>query len=216
MKFAIAGMIAFCVLLIGGAVFFATRPEAPQVRTIPMSEQYTKRVEEGSWVKGAANATVTITEYADYQCPGCAGMAPIITEVLSKTDFVKLEYRNYPLTQHNKARLAARAAEAAGRQGKYWDMHGVLFANQSSWENLSLAVFRDTVKDYAKNLGLNAEQFVADLDDKTIDDQVNKDITEGNKVPVTGTPTISINGKKLETLPKSADEFISLLQAAKQ
>jgi protein-disulfide isomerase len=216
MKLAIAGMIAFCVILIGGGVFFATRPDAPQVRSIAMSEQYTNRVAAKAWVKGATNASVTITEYADYQCPGCAAIAPLITEVLSKTDFVKFEYRNYPLTQHNKARLAARAAESAGRQGKYWDMHGILYANQAAWENTTLTAFRDTVKGYASNLGLNAEQFVADLDDKAIDSLINQDVSDGNKVPVTGTPTILVNGVKLETLPKSADEFIALLEASKK
>ncbi|CAN5142380.1 hypothetical protein BH11PAT4_BH11PAT4_6880 [soil metagenome] len=215
MKFAIAGMVAFCVLLIGGGVFFATRPNAPQVRSIAMNEQYTNRVAANAWVKGSVNPSVTITEYADYQCPGCAGMAPVINEVVSKTDYVKLEYRNYPLSQHNKARLAARAAESAGRQGKFWDMHAILFANQSTWESTSLTSFRETVKEYAKNLGLNIDQFVADLDDDSIDEQINQDISDGNKVPVTGTPTILVNGQKLESLPRTADEFIALVEASK-
>jgi protein-disulfide isomerase len=215
MKLAIGGLIAFCVTLIGVAVFFATRPNAPQARVIPMNEQYTKRVETGAWTKGAENAQVVVTEYADYQCPGCAAMASVVNEVLAKTDFVKFEFKNYPLAQHNKAKLAARAAESAGRQGKYWDMHNILFANQSTWENQSLTAFKDTVRSYAESLNLQMEQFNADLDDKVLDDLINQDISAGNKVPVTGTPTFVVNGKKLGTLPKTSDEFIALLEAAR-
>lgn len=215
MKLAIAGLIGFCVVLIGGAVFYATRPSAPQLRILPMNEQYTQRVENNAWTKGATNATVVLTEYADFQCPGCAAMVPIVNEVLSRTDFVRLEYRNYPLTQHNKARLAAKGAEAAGRQGKYWDMHGIIFANQANWEGTSVTTFRDTLKQYAQSLNLNVDQFMADVDDKSLDDIINKDVSDGNRVPVTGTPTFQVNGTKLEALPKSADEFIALLEAAR-
>ena len=217
MKVAIVAAVLFCVALVGGAVYLTTHTsKTAATRILPMSSQYTQRVSDEAWVTGATKPTVTLIEYADFQCPGCAAMAPIISQVMPKvSDFVQLRYRIYPLPQHSLARAAAAAGESAGRQGKFWEMHDILFANQTSWEAMTAGQFRSELDTYASSLNLNIDQFNQDLDDDSVFDPINKDITAANQIPLQATPTLVINGKVVQTLPTSADELTALLNAAR-
>src|SRR5690606_20420980 len=122
--------------------------------TIQAAEERNGQI--GDNVLGNPDAKVVIFEYGDYQCPGCASAAPILDEVTQKySDNVALVYRHFPLsTIHPNARAAAAAAEAAGLQDKYWQMHNKLYASQNEWGNLSGAQRTDMFEVYARELGL--------------------------------------------------------------
>ena len=146
--------------------------------------------------KGAENPKVTIVEYSDFQCPACASMYPIMKELVEEfPNDLQVVYRHFPLHQiHAHAGLAARAAEAAGKQGAFWEMHDVLFNTQRSWSNAPEpeALFAQ----YAESLSLDVDQFNADIDSKEVKDKVTKD--EASARGLRGTPTFFVNGKQIQ------------------
>jgi protein-disulfide isomerase len=207
-----------CAGLIGLAVFMSSRSDADAARIVPLSADYQKRQADGGWSKGAAEPLVTIEEYADIQCPACASFQPILTGALAQTsDYVKLVYRHYPLPQHSKARLAAQAVEAAGRQGKFFELQGSLFSSQQNWTSVTAPQFRQEILDRAEAIGMNMDQFRTDLNSSSVSADIDRDITKGNQLPVTETPTIVINGEKLPTssFPSTVEQFVAILEQAK-
>ena len=162
--------------------------------------------------KGNANATVTIVEFTDFQCPSCAQQHPVLERLVSEFgNRVRLVVRDFPLSQHADAPKAAEAAEAAREQGKYWEYVAVLFRNQSALEVTKL-------KQYATELGLDRARFDAALDSSKFAEKVERDLVDGQRLGVNGTPTFYINGKRvsdrsyeglkatIEALLKSKDE----------
>ncbi|MFH1316493.1 MAG: thioredoxin domain-containing protein [Candidatus Woesearchaeota archaeon] len=143
-------------------------------------------------VKGDPNAPVTIVEFSDYECPFCARFYSQtygqIDDEYIKTGKAKLVYRDFPLGFHAQAQKAAEAAECAGEQGKYYEMHDKLFEDGVSG---GVASF----KKYASEIGLDNEAFNTCLDSGEMADEVNKDFQDGQKAGVTGTPAFFINGK---------------------
>jgi protein-disulfide isomerase len=158
--------------------------------------------------RGAANAPVTIVEFTDFQCPACAAMHPVLDEVLrSYGDKVRFVVRDFPLNQHENARKAAEAANAANAQGKFFEYIAVLFQHQKALDVASL-------KKYASDLGLDRAKFDAALDRGVYAAEVKHDIDDGEIYGVGSTPTIFINGVQLRTL--SADGLREAIdQAAK-
>jgi len=147
--------------------------------------------------RGAVNAPVTIVEFTDFQCPACAAMHPVLEEVLkSYGDKVRFVVRDFPLNQHENARKAAEAADAANEQGKFFEYIAVLFKNQKALDVASL-------KKYASDLGLNRTKFDAALDRGIYAAEIKHDVEDGEMYGVGSTPTIFINGVQLRTL--SAD-----------
>lgn len=147
--------------------------------------------------RGPVNAPVTIVEFTDFQCPACAAMHPVLEEVLkSYSDKVRFVVRDFPLNQHENARKAAEAADAANEQGKFFEYIAVLFKNQKALDVPSL-------KKYASDLGLNRTKFDAALDRGIYAAEVKHDVDDGEMYGVGSTPTIFINGVQLRTL--SAD-----------
>ena len=147
--------------------------------------------------RGDANAPVTVVEFTDFQCPACAAMHPVLEEVLkSYGNKVRFVVRDFPLNQHEHARKAAEAANAANAQGKFFEYIAVLFKNQKALDVPSL-------KKYASELGLDRARFDAALDRGVYEAEVQKDVTDGEMYGVGSTPTIFINGVPLKTL--SAD-----------
>lgn len=151
-----------------------------------------------SFTKGPSTAKVKITEYADFQCPACASMAPTVADLLTKyPNDIEVTFKHFPLTQiHPRALLAAKASEAAGKQGKFFEMHDKLFVGQSTWAKNSKA--EDIFVGYATELGLNVDQFKTDLKDATIAAKIRSNQTEGEKNQVQGTPTFFVNELKVE------------------
>lgn len=141
------------------------------------------------WSKGAEQAKVVIIEFSDFQCPFCAKVQPTLDGVLEiYGDRVRLIYRHFPLTKiHPDALKAAVAAEAAGNQGKFWEMHDKLYQNQ---EKLTV----NDLRKYAQELGLDMERFDKDLDSPQLEEKVLQDKADGLKAGVKGTPGFFING----------------------
>ena len=140
---------------------------------------------------GNDNAAVTIVAFTDYQCPSCASMHPSLERIVKENaGKVRLVTRDFPLTQHAEAFKAAEAAEAAREQGKYWEFIHVLMQNQSS-----LGV--DKLKSFADELGLDRARFDAALDSGKFTESVQRDVEDGMKLGVKGTPSLFINGRRV-------------------
>lgn len=198
--------VAAIVILPLAYYFYATGGKAgAPAQEIIISEQ--------DHVKGAAGAKVTLVEFADFQCPACAAYEPLVRQVVAENaDTVQLVFRHFPLTQiHQNALLGSKAAEAAGAQGKFWEMHDVLFAKQLEWSSALNA--RDYMMGYAQEIGLDAKKFAADLNNKSIEDRILAEYREGIRLGVQGTPTFFLNGKKIQN-PSSPEEFSALIRKA--
>jgi protein-disulfide isomerase len=143
----------------------------------------------GAPAKGPKDAPVTIIEFSDYQCPFCARVEPALKEAFKTFgDKIRLVYRQFPLGFHANAEKAAEASLCANDQGKFWEMHDAMFADQH-------ALGVDKLKATAARLGLNADQFDKCLDSGKYKAQVQKDVADGTAVGVQGTPTLFINGR---------------------
>lgn len=164
-------------------------------------------------IKGSASAPAVLVEYSDYQCPACGAYYPVVKDLAAKYgEKLAVVFRNFPLTSiHPNAQLAAQAAEAAGLQGKYWEMHDQLFENQQTWSAAS--DIQQTFIDYAKQLGLDEAKFRSDLTSNPVKDRVQRDITSGNTIGINATPTFYLNGEKL-TNPAGQAAFEQLIDAA--
>jgi protein-disulfide isomerase len=180
----------------------------------PLKDVYKKRIEEAALapapsaapaapegkqdiklgdapVKGPAGAKVTVVAFSDFQCPFCSRAVPVMKQIEDEyKGKVKIAFKQLPLPFHDKAHLAAEAALAANEQGKFWQMHDKLFANQQ-------ALDRPSLEKYAEEIGLNMTKFKAALDSGKFKDKVDSDAKEGAAVGATGTPTFFINGTKV-------------------
>jgi protein-disulfide isomerase len=141
--------------------------------------------------KGAAKALVTIVAFSDFECPSCAQEHSVLDRVVTEFgDRVRLVMRDFPLSQHANARKAAEAAEAAREQGKYWEYASVLFRNQS-------ALGVDKLRQYASEVGLDRARFDAALDSGKFAEKVQRDVVDGRRLGINGTPTLYVNGKRM-------------------
>jgi len=162
-------------------------------------------VTDREWSKGNPEALVTLIEYSDFQCPACAVYYSMINKLAEEMgEEIQIIYRHFPLASHPQAELAAQAAEAAGQQNAFWAMHDKLFAEQSVWSNQADA--ENIFIGYAENLGLDIERFKADLDNNDIKKAIQDDQRSGNQALVEGTPTLFLNGQKINN-PRSYDKL---------
>lgn len=155
------------------------------------------------------DSVVVLTEYGDYECPAC-GFYNNWVKRLRKDfgDNLKVDFRNFPLSQHQYSMLAARAAEAARNQGKFWEMHDMLYDNQKEWSEGNAQAI---ILKYAQSLNLNMEKFKNDLNSAKTQKTVMEDKKEGMQVPIHSTPTFMLKGKKIDN-PKSYAAFKQLIQ----
>lgn len=154
--------------------------------------------------RGPAEAPITIVEFSDYQCPYCARAEPLVAEaVAAYPDQVRVVFKHYPLVSiHPQAMPAALAATAAGKQGKFWEMHEKLFANQR-------ALAPEQIREYARQLNLDLARFDADLASDEVKTAVRRDIALAQRLGVRGTPTIFVNGRLLQN--RTLDGFRALV-----
>jgi protein-disulfide isomerase len=175
-----------------------------------------------AWNQGPPTAAVTVEEFADFQCPTCAMMHPKVKELRAAFgDRIRIVFRQFPLQGHPYGYDAACAAEAAGAQGKFWEMQNLLFSNQSSWSNsASVTDARRIFTDYAKNLGLDVEKFSNDMIALPVKNRVDADMQRGRAAGVGSTPSFYINGKPLgsglDSLRSAVEEELKKVEAAKQ
>ena len=154
--------------------------ETPEL-TIPVGEN--------DHAAGSETAQITLVEYGDYECPHCGRAYPVVKKIQEKMgDKLRFVFRNFPLTQaHPNALHAAEAAEIAAQQGKFWEMHDILFENQNALDDESLTA-------YAEKIGLDVEKFTEDLENDTFEEKVRADFMGGLESGVNGTPTFFIDG----------------------
>lgn len=150
-------------------------------------------------VRGGANAQITLEEFGDYQCPPCRALFHELNKIESEYgERLRLVFRHYPIAElHKNAMAASRAAEAAGAQNKYWEMHDRLYERQADWAESNDA--RTIFINYATDLKLDTERFRRDMDGQQFDVRIRADRERAAALGVTGTPTLFVNGRQLKT-----------------
>ena len=158
--------------------------------------------------KGPKTAKVTIVEFSDFQCPFCKQATPMIDEVLKANKDVNLVFKQFPLTSiHPNAMPAAKSAVAAGKQGKFWEMHDIMFENNRE-------LTPDKLKEYAGKIGLDVAKWEKDFASPEVQAQVDREMQEARAADVTGTPTIFVGGKRLQN--RSPEGFKQLIEEAQK
>lgn len=174
------------------------------------SSQETLLVAENEWIKGNVNAQVTIIEYSDFQCPACAVFSSTLMKLFQ--DFpeeLRIIYRHFPLvTIHKNALDAAYAVEAAGLQGKFWEMHDVLFEKQDEWSKGGNP--KDLFVSYAKNIELDEKKFLEDYKSKAVQEKVDDDLASASQLRLNSTPSVFVDGEKITS--NGYDSLKSLIE----
>lgn len=152
---------------------------------------------QGDQTTGDENAKIELIEYSDFQCPACNYYYPYLNQIIEEfSGKIRFAYRHFPLSYHKNAELAARAAEAAGKQGKFWEMYGLIFENQNAWSESETAI--NNFVAFATSLGLDKNKFNADINSQEIKDKIANDLKSGVDIGVNATPTFILNGQKLD------------------
>ena len=201
-----SGTIAILLLAVAGMIWAVKNSNNTESGDLAVPVSASDRM------KGNPESAITLVEYSDFQCPACKSYYPIVEKLMdeygSKIRFV---YRHFPLPQHTNARPTAIAAEAAGNQGKFWEMHNMIFDHQTEWA--PLADSKDALLSYAEALGLDKERFLQDFDSSELQKKVEDDLAGGMRSSVRGTPTFFLNGAAIAN-PLSYDEFKRAIDAA--
>jgi len=192
--YTILGLIGITVV---GAIAFVFSSASGTVTTDDRMV-YLGRVD--SYVKGNVDSDIIVTEFSDFQCPACQrffGELKQLSETYS--DDIKFIYKYFPLTNiHPNAYLASEASEAAGDEGKFWEMHDLLFENQIDWSNLSGDELEEKFVEYATTAGVeDLENFRADLNGLVHKEKIDRDMEDARALEVNATPTIYLNGEQV-------------------
>jgi protein-disulfide isomerase len=202
------GFIIIVALIIIGLIAAGKKSSTTTEVAIPLPTPVTS----SDWIRGNPNAPVTLVEYGDFQCPACQAYYPVVEQVFaSSSSSVRMVFREFPLPQHADAIPAAKAAEAAGDQGKFWDMYNLLYSNGPDWDNLAdpTSIFDG----YAQKIGLNMTQFGVDMNSTTTAQKITDSVNAGTNAGIDATPTFFINGYRIQN-PESYAEFITDIQNA--
>jgi protein-disulfide isomerase len=195
-------ILLVCVAVFVGLFVFNSKDE---------QQASNQNVDPTSHSTGNPEAKVTLLEYGDFQCPACSGYYPILQAVKEQYgDKINFQFRHFPIVSiHPNAMSAHRAAEAAGNQGKFWEMHDMLYERQDSWKENSNpgSIFEG----YAEELQLNMDQYRLDVASPDTKAVIDADIKAGQDAGVTGTPTFFINGKKIDNSPRDVAGFTALI-----
>ena len=195
----IIGVIA--VLLFGGAIWYSKVSGEKNNEGVTVTEHS----------KGGADAAVVLTEYSDFQCPACQAFEPVVAQVLAQYgQKIRFEYKHYPLPIHQFAIQAAQASEAAAQQGKFFEYHDRLFAEQKTWSTSQTP--QVLFLQYAQDLGLNVAQFKRQMQSSVIKDAVKKAQKDAGNMGLTSTPSFFLNGQKMEI--NSYEDFTAQIAAA--
>jgi cyclophilin family peptidyl-prolyl cis-trans isomerase/protein-disulfide isomerase len=154
-------------------------------------------ISDSDWSRGPSDATVTILVYSDFQCPYCAGLAPILGELRAlHADDLRIVFRHYPLIiMHDKASLAGQAAEAAGAQGRFWEMHDLLFERYNEWNELSAEDFIEWLASVVPEIGIDSGQLLEDINNGRYKSMMEEAFLQGYASGLLGTPTLFLNGE---------------------
>lgn len=195
------GVFAAIFIIILGVLIFTKQDNNVDVSKINENKAITKesKTEISDHIFGNKDSKTVLIEYGDFQCPGCGGLHPKLKPVVEENkDNIAFIFRNFPLSSiHPNALAAASAAEAAGLQDKFWEMHDLLFENQNEWSEAKLDERTTIFEKYAEELELDITKFKEDIESKEIAQKIKRDQALGKKAGVESTPTLILNGKKL-------------------
>src|SRR6059058_3275037 len=211
LPFIIVGGIALATLGSGAMLYRAKRP---QLLTIPEDKVLPgKGGAESMHIRGNPDASVTLEEFGDFQCPPCGNIAVFIDELVKEYGpRLRLVFRNFPLPNHKYAREAALAAEAAGLQGRFWEMHDVLYREQETWSKAPNV--RELFESYAGTIGLDVDKFKKDMDGEQVKARVEADRQRGQSLGIQITPTLFINNQPLDPKDKNPEGIRAEINAA--
>ena len=197
-----------------GAMLY--RAKLPQLKNIPESQRLSaKRGAESVHIRGNPDAPVTLEEFGDFQCPPCGQFAGFVEELLKEYNSrLRVVFRNFPLSAHEHARDAALAAEAAGFQGKFWEMYDTLYREQTVWSKAPNA--RELFESYAGTIGVNLDQFKKDVDSDKARERVDSDQALADSLGIKVTPTIFINNRPVDPKDKNPEGIRAEINAALQ
>lgn len=190
---------AICVAVLGGLVYFSNsnRVNVSDVNVDAVQAASEKSGNIADHVFGKSDSKVILIEYGDFQCPGCGNAHPTVKALTEKyKDQIAFVFRNFPITsKHPNAKAAAAAVEAAGLQGKYWEMHNRVFESQSSWGNLDANQRGGFFEEYASELDLDVEKFKNDYASESVNQKISFDQAVGKKAGAEATPSFRLNGQ---------------------
>src|SRR6266567_2852048 len=207
-------IVAAVALVTVGSGAMLYRTKRAQLLPVPENKSPSgKSVAESMHIRGNPDAPVTLEEFADFQCPPCGSFAGFAEELLKQYDSrLRIVFRNFPLPGHEHAREAALAAEAAGLQGRFWEMHDVLYREQAVWSTAPNA--RELFDSYAGIIGLNLDQFKKDIDEGKTKARVESDQERGHSFGIERTPTIFINNRSLGPNDRTPEGMRAMIDAA--
>lgn len=201
------GWIIFsaAVLLLLGSLVVWTRITNPPIDLSGIENNSVLAASEQSGniadhTKGSETNKILFIEYGDYQCPSCGGAHPNLNALMEEYgDSITFVFRNFPLTSiHPNARAAGAVAEAAGLQGKFWEMHDMLYERQSDWSSLDASKRTTMFNNYAEGLNLDMTKFAEDIAAANVNKKINFDMALGKSVDVSATPSFFLNGEKVD------------------
>ena len=210
LPFLVVVVVALLTLGSGAILYHAKRPE---LKSIPGDKVLSGKSDESMHIRGNPDAPVTLEEFGDFQCPPCSSFASFGEELLKQYySRLRIVFRNFPLSAHEHAREAALAAEAAGMQGRFWEMHDALYREQAAWSKAPNA--RELFESYAGTIGLNLDQFRKDMDSEKAKERVDSDHARGDSLGVKVTPTLFINDQPVEPKDKNPEGLRAAINAA--
>lgn len=201
-------VIGVGLLTLGGAAYFYKTKHPAAGAPLKITKE-TESSGETVHVVGPENAAVTIEEFGDFQCPPCGRLSEPLNELQKKYN-LRFVYRNFPLPIHAHAREAACAAEAAGRQGKFWEMHDLLFKEQAVWGHSNDA--KSLFNAYAGMLQLDLSRFRNDLDSTDVQQKIDKDQQRGAAIGVKTTPTLFLNNEAVSPENTNPEKLPGLVE----
>jgi protein-disulfide isomerase len=205
--FIIVAVVALAAIGTGTYLYRTKRAASPQLKITKQTGEQGEAVH----VLGPANAPVTLEEFGDFQCPPCGRLSEPINQLQKKYN-LRVIFREFPLPMHAHAREAAFAAEAAGRQGRFWEMHDLLFREQGVWSNSTDA--RALFNAYAGMLQLDLNRFKQDMENPDVQRQVELDQKRGATIGVKTTPTIFLNDEAVNPQQLMPESFPAAVEAA--
>lgn len=197
-------------------IFAGVRSNASNYLDLSLVNLVAPPLNSSDWTLGNKNAKVTLIEYGDYQCPACGSYFPIVKRITNEYgDRVLFVFREFPLSLvHDDAEMAAKAAEAAGLQNKYWEMHDLLYEKQLEWSLLPFGIgLRQYLDSFASSLGLDINKFNNDMDSEVVRNKIDSDVAGAKVIHVEHTPTFFLNLKRIPN-PQGYDDFKSSIDKA--
>lgn len=190
-------MIGFVIWAASTPKNDATQSNQSDQKSRVASEAQQKELRTG-WSQGNPQAKVVVTEFGDFQCPACGRIHPLIkNELLPKYgDKIFFVFKNFPLDMHKNSWPSAQAAEAAGAQGKFWEMHSLLYEKQNEWSELANP--NEKFIAYARDIGIDVDKFRSDIEAKRFKSKIQADVDLGTQLDLPGTPSFYVNGQPVD------------------